>query len=169
MQTQTWTVGTAPAVPADTACPGTGWTSSEIAAQNVVNRFGGQDRAMFAFDSTVLTDITAVHAELFVDEETGGPTETRLSTGVFLRNQNRRPTAAFTATRSAQGIILNGSLSEDPEGQELTYRWFDGATQVGTGILFTYSVPSGTQHTLTLRVSDPADLETTSAAQVVTA
>jgi hypothetical protein len=87
---------------------------------------------------------------------------------VFLRNQNRRPTAAFTAAPTAQGIVLNGSASVDPEGQPLTYTWLDGATVVATGVTATYKVTAGTTHTLSLQVQDPAGLIGTSATQTIT-
>ncbi|MTD42988.1 hypothetical protein GKE82_01370 [Conexibacter sp. W3-3-2] len=169
-QTQTWTTATPPAVPSTTACPGSGWPQTTVLATALVNRAGGRDRPVFLVNSTDLTAISAVHAELFVDLDTArNPPETTMSTGVFLRNQNRRPTAAFTATPSAQGILLNGSTSSDPEGESLTYRWYDNGALVGTGITFTAPAAAGTSHTIQLRVSDPAGLEGVSATQAVVA
>ena len=67
--------------------------------------------------------------------------------------------------------MLNGGPSSDPEGDQLTYAWYDGGTAIagGTGVRFDYAVTRGTSHTLTLKVTDPAGLDNTSAAQVVTA
>lgn len=159
-QTQTWTTGTPPATPTTTVCgPAAtgGWQTSRAVARDVVNRRGGQERPLFAFDSTVLTDIAAVHAELFVDHDPGrGAAETRLSSGVFLRNQNRRPEARFTATPTAQGLLLNGSLSSDPEGQELLYEWWQGGVRRGAGVVFT--LPDPGTGAVTLVVRDPAGL-----------
>ncbi|CAA9471914.1 MAG: hypothetical protein AVDCRST_MAG53-1377 [uncultured Solirubrobacteraceae bacterium] len=166
-QTQTWTTATVPPAPSGTACPGAGWDRTVIAAENIVN--GAVP--VFSYDSSVLTDISAVHVDLLVDTDTvRQPPPTRLSTGVFLRNQNRRPTASFTWARTSGGLVLNGSASADPEGDPLRYVWFDGATEVGRGITFTYTgLAAGSVHQLRLEVSDPAGLIGVSATQEATA
>ena len=96
-----------------------------------------------------------------------GPQQYAPEAGVFLRNQNRRPVAAFSASATAQGIVLNGSASSDPEGEPLTYVWYDGTTKIGEGITFTYPVAAGSSHTIQLKVYDPAVLEGVAAPQVV--
>lgn len=170
VQTQTWTTAAPPAPPSTAACPGSGWNSTAIVASQLVNRWGGQGREVFAFNAAQLTSISAIRTTLYVDvEPQAEPRETTLSTGVFLRNQNREPTAAFTATATAQGILLNGSTSADPEGEPLSYTWLDDGVEVGTGIVFTLPAAAGTTHQLQLRVADPAGLLSTSAVQVVTA
>jgi hypothetical protein len=167
-QTQTWTTLTAPAVPSTTACPGTGWESQQVLVDRVVNQVGAGTRALFTYDAVAVTDIAAVHTDLFLDDDPDRlPAETRLTSGVFLRNQNRRPVAAFTANPTAQGIVLNGSGSADPEGEALSYVWYDGATKVGTGIVSTYKVTAGTTHPMQLKVFDPAGLEGDSTVQQV--
>lgn len=165
-QTQTWTIGGTPAVPSLAGCPAaTGWTRTTIIASNVVNG----TVPVFTYDSSVLTDISQLHLELLIDDDAQtSPPATRLSTGVFLRNQNRRPTATFTASRIQGGFVLNGSASSDPEGDTLQYTWKDGATQIGTGITFTWTGVATGSHSLTLTVSDPTGLTGTSPAQVVT-
>ncbi|MDQ3770202.1 MAG: hypothetical protein M3370_12110 [Actinomycetota bacterium] len=137
MQWQTWTQSTPPAVPADTACPGAGWTGQQVVAQGVTNG----SRALFTYNATQATAISAVNVDLFVDmDPLRPPGETRLRSGAFLRNQNRAPTAAFTVPRPVGGkVTLNGSPSSDPEGQPLTYVWMvrlpSGAEkQLGEGI-----------------------------------
>lgn len=170
LQEQKWTTQAAPAVPSTAACPASGWGSQTMVADRIVNRLDGQDRPLFSFNSATIAAISAMHADLYVDlDPARAPAEARLSTGVFLRNQNRAPVAAFTATPSAQGIRLNGSASYDPEGAQLQYVWFDGATKVGTGITFTYVVPAGSSRTITLKVYDPATLEGVAPSQVVIA
>lgn len=177
-QIQTWTTATIPAVPSATGCPASGWTRTTIAAQNVVNG----TVPVFSYDSAVLTDISQVHVDLLVDTDTVRlPPATRLSTGVFLRNQNRRPTASFSAEKTAGGLVLNGSASADPEGDPLRYVWCKGPDcvrpnqvagpdQIGTGITFTYTgLPPGSVYQLHLEVFDPAGLTGVSATQVVTA
>lgn len=166
-QTQTWTTTGVPAAPSGSACPAAGWTRSTIVATKLAQGVV----PVFSFDSTVLTEITQIHVDLLVDTDPVRlPPPTRLSTGVFLRNQNRRPTAVFTATKTGGGLVLNGSASADPEGDPLRYAWFDGTTQVGTGITFTYTgLAAGSVHQLRLETSDPAGLTGTSTTQAVTA
>lgn len=166
-QTQTWTTATIPAVPSVSGCPAVGWDpGSAIAATDIVNPMSHD---VFTYDSTVLTDISAIHVELLVDTDIARlPPATSLSTGVFLRNQNRRPRALFSSAKTSGGVVLNGSESVDPEGDPLEYRWFNGATQVGTGITFTYTPLASGEHWIRLEVSDPAGL-TESITQKVTA
>lgn len=170
-QEQRWTSAVPPAAPTTAACPGPGWDTQRLVADSVVNRRGVEERPIFAYNAAVATDISALHVDLVIDDDTTRtPAETRLSTGVFLRNQNRRPVAVFTATRTSAGVItLNGSSSLDPEGEQLSYVWFDGATKIGTGVTFTYTVTPGTTHSISLRVYDPATLEGIGTAQVVQA
>ncbi len=169
-QTQTWTSAVPPAPPSTAACPGSGWGSTRVLGASIVNRSAAQTRPVFTFNSADLPSISSVHVELFLDlDTTRDPLETTMSTGVFLRNQNREPTAAFTATATAQGILLNGSISSDPEGEPLVYEWYDGGVLVGTGIVFTLPATSGTTHQIQLKVYDPATLEGVSATQAVVA
>lgn len=164
-QRQTWTTAAVPAMPSVAACPGTGWGSTRVVAERLTN---GASRPLFTYDSTVLTDIAQVHLNLFVRANARvDQQESLVSSGAFLRNQNRRPSAAFTAAATPQGIVLNASASADPEGQSLTYTWLDGGTAVGTGVTLTYKVNTGTTHNLSVRVSDPAGLTATSAVQAV--
>lgn len=169
-QEQTWTTATPPAVPSTSSCPASGWPTTQVLASGIRNRADGNALQTFAYDQDTAAEISAVHLELDVDlDPLKAPASTRISTGVFLRNQNRRPTAAFTATRSAQGIVLNGTASVDPEGQPLRYLWSDGGVPVGEGPTRTISTTPGTVHTITLRVIDPSELDHTAPAQVVTA
>jgi len=166
-QTQTWTTATVPAVPASATCPAAGWNQTAVAASSIVNGVV----PVFSYDTAVLTDISQVHVDLRVDTDTTkAPPPTSLSTGVFLRNQNRRPVASFAAARTSGGFVLNGSASADPEGDVLSYDWYDGATKVGTGITFTWTgLVAGSNHQVKLQVTDPAGLVGTSAAQALTA
>jgi len=185
-QTQTWTTAAAPALPSTAACPGTGWNAgSDIQyVGNVVNRYNGADRAVFSYNSTDVLRVSKVRTSLFIDTDpTKRPAATRLSSGVFLRNQNRIPVASFTATVTAdKRLILNGSGSEDPEGMPLKYEWYvDAPTPLpscsatpvpasclGEGVVFEKSgLSGGGQHVITLVVKDPAELGGT-ATQTVT-
>jgi type II secretory pathway component PulJ len=177
-QQQTWTNGaTAPAVPPAGSCPGAGWNAGQDkqVVPSVVNRINGQDRPVFLVNSNDLQRITKVRTDLFVDPTpTRRPVETRLSSGVFLRNQNRVPTAAFTVSPSGNRVVvLNGSSSDDPEGMPLTYTWYRNppsplpnckltptpASCIGEGVVLTHTVPTGNiDYTFKLVVRDPAEL-----------
>jgi hypothetical protein len=167
-QQQRWTGATVPAVPAATDCPGAGWAvGDEVVADSVVNATSGQP--VFTYNSATPTAISSVHVALLIDLNNGKPLPSELSTSVFLRNQNRRPTAAFTATAGAGEIVLNGSTSGDPEGDPLTYIWKDNGTEIGSGIVFKYAVSTGSTHSISLTVRDPALLESTAGPTTVNA
>lgn len=161
-QEQRWSTVITPAAPSDVACPGSGWPAQRVVADNVVNRRSGLDRPVFSFNSALTTsEVTSIRSDLFVDRDPGrGADETRLATGIFLRNQNRKPTAAFETPRvTPSGIVLNGSLSSDPEGEAMRFEWYDGNIYVGEGISLTYSPPARGQRAISLKVYDPAKLE----------
>jgi type II secretory pathway component PulJ len=165
-QQQRWT-GPTPVAPAATNCPGTGWDASDVVmADNVVNDDSGEP--VFRFNSTTLSAITRIRVSLLVDLERGkGPEPTELTSGVFLRNQNRAPVASFTATAGATEIVLNASASTDPEGDPLTYIWKDNGTEIGRGIVVKYK-PARGPHPISLEVQDPAGLSATSGPTTVT-
>jgi type II secretory pathway pseudopilin PulG len=144
-QTQTWTTQSAPAAPAAGPCGArAGWTRTEVIADRITNVIGGRDRPLFTYASAGGPTVsTAIHVDLFVDPDPrSAAPETEVSSGVYLRNQNRAPKAIFTPTVTASGVQLNGSASFDPEGETLDYTWTDNGTVVGSGITFLYS-PSG--------------------------
>jgi type II secretory pathway pseudopilin PulG len=172
-QELTWTTATAPAVPSDTACPGTGWTSNRVMADYVMNNA----RPIFTYNSGTLTSITEIGAALYVDADPGhSPKEVALQSAVFLRNQNRVPTAAFDATVSGGTIILNASASTDPEERALDFYWYDpskgtnstgcgtlptGAPStgcIGKGLTYTYTPSAPGNRTVFLVAVDPAGL-----------
>jgi type II secretory pathway component PulJ len=169
-QIQTWTTATDPATPADTACPGSGWTSTKIVAQDVSNgarpmfAYSSDTGAVTATDSDSRASITRVTATVYVDADPAQrPAETQLVTSVFLRNQNREPAAVLKGSilnPTSRTVQLNGSDSRDPEGQPLEFQWFmDNAPLQVTGVLVQWNVPAGCGHTFQLKVFDPANLE----------
>jgi prepilin-type N-terminal cleavage/methylation domain-containing protein len=183
-QSQTWTnrpSNDPPAMPSLASCPGTGWTTSMLVTSDVVNRADGQDRPLFVYNSTDAQRISQVHAELFVDPTPGrAPSETRLASGVTLRNQNRVPVASFSASPSAHALVLNGSASDDPEGMPLSYQWYVdppstlpdcGATPrpascLSSGVVIDAALTPGT-HRIVLLVKDPAGLPATAEQTIV--
>jgi len=160
---QTWGALAIPNAPATTECPGTGWTSSTVVAENVVNG----TRPIFTYNAEGLQDVTEVTTSLYVDVNPGKPpAETELQSSVYLRNQNRKPTALFSLEVVNNSILMNASESTDPEEKALIYSW--KVDQVGTndpvdgsGILWTKPETAG-NHTVLLKVSDGvlADEET---------
>jgi type II secretory pathway component PulJ len=172
VQEQKWVTQIAPSIPTDTNCPGSGWDTATVMASNLTNTYQGQSRPLFSYNSSTLTQINAIHVDLYTDlNPIRAPSETHLTSGVFLRNQNQVPVASFTkALSGTTAIVLNGSASYDPESQGLTYQWWDNGSKIdkGDGIVFTYKVNPGSSHALQLKVYDPAKLEGVSAIQNVT-
>jgi type II secretory pathway component PulJ len=174
-QRLTWTTATDPPSPGATECSaagGGGWTITDAAAQDVVNNA----RPLFTYNDTDPFRITEIHTSLYVDVNPGKrPLETSLFTTVFLRNQNRRPIARFSAVRDGTSIVLNGSDSEDPEERALYYEWYDAdlldvdgnPTLIGQGIVNVYTPATPGDHTVYLVVKDQADLSSEAPPQTV--
>jgi len=182
--------------PTASACPGTGWTSMTSVGTGVVNARNSLARPLFYFNwpkdasgTPITTDtsaITRVRADLWVDLNPGAaPPEQRLTSGVFLRNQNQAPVAAFTAccaVTKADGphIVLNASATTDFEGRRLRYYWYYGSapaiptgcappappatpptSYLGSGIVLEAVLPltAASPQSVTLCAIDPGDLE----------
>jgi len=173
-------------------CPGSGWAQSRIVSASVSNRKGGADRNVFDYEcapswgaacpasAAQYPRITNVGIELFVDSAAADKIkEMRVSTAIFLRNQNEPPTASVTANRVAPStVILNASGSTDPEGRTLQYFWFKGTAptsasfpdcnatspaSLGEGITLTqkFTEAVGTNVNYWLVVRDPGCLTST--------
>lgn len=168
--------------PTTTSCPGSGWENPRRVGSHIVNRASGQTRPLFGYvgdggDITGTDDasrslISRVRMFVYVDTTPKErPLETLLQSSVLLRNQNREPVARFTVTVTnftARTVQLNGSQSEDPESQSLTYTWFDNGVAIGDGIVRDYTAPAGGTRTFTLKVKDPAGLEGAAPGKAVT-
>jgi prepilin-type N-terminal cleavage/methylation domain-containing protein len=179
-------------------CPGTGWASAHVVTSKVANQAGGVDRPIFEYEcgpaqpascpasAAEYSRITNVGIQLFVDDKVGDTLrEMRVSTAVFLRNQNEPPTAAATSSRKAtQQIVLNGAASADPEGRTLEFFWFKGtaptaaefadctaapANAAGTGVTYTHTFTEAIGATVNfwLVVRDPGCLTNTYPISVV--
>lgn len=159
-QTQRWTTGTAPAMPSSTECPATEWGPSRLVAEDVTNRADGADRAVWGYEQDATGQITSVNVKLFMNFEPDTPgLEVSSQTGVYLRNQNRVPTALFTtAYVGVRHVLLNGSTSSDPEGEPLDYVWFVNGAEVGDGLTYDYAAPAGGTYQVRLDVRDPSGL-----------
>jgi type II secretory pathway pseudopilin PulG len=169
-QIQTWTTAVAPAIPSSACGAAGGWNSTMAVSSDVVNG----TRPVFTYNSVDNDKVTEVSAQVFVDTTPNRlPAEVDLQTSVFLRNQNRAPTAAFSAVSMPGGaIFLNASESTDPEEKALTFEWWDASLspekKVGEGIVFTYPAPSAGNRQMYLIVRD-ATLETKSDTKTVCA
>jgi hypothetical protein len=168
-QTQRWNSATPPPMPTTTFCPATEWGGSRLVADHLTNVSASADRALWSYRQTATGQITGLKLNLFMnDEPEMRSSEVALQTGVFLRNQNRAPTALFTAAPAGmRHVLLNGSTSSDPEGDPLDYLWFVNGVEVGRGMIFDYSAPSGGSYQFGLDVRDPSGLLGRSPTQTV--
>lgn len=167
-----WTTSTTPPTMPGATCPDDGFGNKSIVADRITNRVSGQDRPIFGYspNASPLVSITAIRFDVYADRSvTEAPKETRLRSGVFLRNQNGAPVAVASVTPTGQPrqIALNAGGSSDPENLPLTYRWCDlttnslcdAVTAVGTGQLFTYTAPGSGARNMVLAVFDAGGLE----------
>ena len=171
-QIQTWKTVDAPAIPASGCGDELGWDSTLAVARDVSNGA----RPIFTYNAPPgnFDKVTEVTAQLWVDTTPSrAPSEVDLQTSVYLRNQNRAPTAEFSWVSLPGGaVFLNGTESTDPEEKSLTFEWYDAeftpAKKVGDGIVFTYPSPAPGIRDMYLVVKD-ATLETTSDTKAVCA
>jgi prepilin-type N-terminal cleavage/methylation domain-containing protein len=172
-------------------CPGTGWSIRDVVAEDVANQSPGRDFPLFKYScvrgtpttcpavAADLTRIQSVAMDLWIDENNARkPPASRLSSAVFLRNQNEPPTASFTARPFAsRQVVLNASASVDPEGRTLRFMWFKAPAPAFTcdqgppmsallwqSVTMTHTFPnadgaSGATSPIELVVCDPGNLQ----------
>ena len=168
-QEQRWTMAAPPASPGGSCGAAAGWNSTATVAEGVVNVPEG-DVPVFTYSPTgaTITDVKAIKFELLVDADVRDDRrQARVASGVFLRNQNRRPVADFSATYTGQGrqVVLNASASEDPEGHALLtdgFTWtVNGTALTGgsqKGMVVYWTAPSAGTYDIGLTVKDHASL-----------
>jgi prepilin-type N-terminal cleavage/methylation domain-containing protein len=157
---------TEPEVPSSTACPDRtsgDWDSLTQVVQHITNRMSGQSRPLFTYSAQETPEILAVNTDLFIDitPKEARPGESELTSGVSLRNANRRPIASFTTTEEGNRTVrLNASASYDPDGLSLTYKWWDnGAELLTTSQQYvTTALSLGSKNMFKLEVTNPGDL-----------
>ena len=167
-QTQRWNSAIAPALPPSQACPAPGWTAQKVVTDRLTNHSGGNERPLWTYGRTAAGQITAVKVNLFMKGDSNDAQEVALQTGVYLRNQNRSPSALFSAVPTGlRHVLLNGSTSSDPEGDPLDYHWFVNGVEVGRGLIFDYAASTGGSYTFSLEVRDPSGLRDRSESRTV--
>jgi prepilin-type N-terminal cleavage/methylation domain-containing protein len=166
-----WETKEAPEVPSSEACPDKtsgDWDKLAQVVQNITNRIGGQKRALFTYSAKETPEILAVNVDMFVNinPKQTRPGESELTSGVSLRNANRRPIAEFTATLgntskvNERYVRLNASASYDPDGLSLTYKWWDNGVELPTSSqqYVTTALATGTTQKFKLEVTNPGGL-----------
>ena len=143
MQMQRWTTASAPAQPTSTACPdnsGAWQGPPRIMAEHLTNDYATTPRALWKFDcpagydaatcaagtdQSMLARVKRMAVAMFVDQDvTKAPSESRLGTAVFFRNQNAAPSAAMSQPSALSGhVYANAGSSSDPDADRLYYRW----------------------------------------------
>jgi prepilin-type N-terminal cleavage/methylation domain-containing protein len=177
-QEQRWTTKSAPELPSAVTCPDLvagHWEKSTQVVQHVTNRIGGQGgpeepkRWVFVYGpagASEVAQIVSMETNLYVDLNPGQkPGESQITGGVSLRNANRQPKAAFTATQQGafHHVFLNASESSDADGLALTYKWRDNSAELNTTAqqYETGELVAGSKHTFKLTVTNPGGLENT--------
>lgn len=166
-QVQTWTTAVAPLPLATLQCPDPSWGNQRRMALGLTNRIG-TPRPLFQFNSTDRRQVSAITIQAWLRAANGrDPALGVLRSQVFLRNQNETPVADFDWKTTSPGhVLLNGSASADPEGDELSYSWYlDSSNTPTSGVVFDLQTTAG-PHLVTLKVRDPAGLEGTMARTV---
>jgi prepilin-type N-terminal cleavage/methylation domain-containing protein len=159
-QVQTWTTANIPSAPSTSSCPSAAWGNQRVAAQGITNR--NQSRPLFVYNAAIKTSITAVTFQVWARVKSEKePKQGVLRSQVFLRNQNQAPLASFTATSIGNGhVLLNGSASADPDGDDLVYQWTAtpcSGTCSWTGLTVDATTGQGVK-TIELTVTDGAGL-----------
>jgi hypothetical protein len=180
-------------------CPGTGWTRMDAVATNVTNLANNRNFPLFSYQCVKGAPVTCpagaadygrirtVAMDLLLDDNLArDPKEARVSSAIYLRNQNEPPVAAFTSRPAGtRAIILNASSSYDAEGRNMRFLWFKAPAPTFTcddppvaapllwqGVTMTYTFPqsdgaSGTSKTMELVVCDPGGLQARVTASVM--
>jgi prepilin-type N-terminal cleavage/methylation domain-containing protein len=169
-QTQKMESSTKPALPSSTVCPDltvSDWETTSRLVEHITNRNGGQSRALFSYgppSATLVSQFVSVEPTLYLNLTPASlPAETQLTSAVSLRNENRPPTAKFTAVETGPPVVtLNASESVDPDGLALSYKWWEDGTLLSTTAQqFSTEVAAKSTHTFKLEVTDPGGLSST--------
>lgn len=153
---------------------GSGWDARSEITSDVANQ--AQSLALWRYgptDAASGTDatgsaITTVRTDLVVAFEGGSGRTSRLTSAVALRNVNLRPLAAFSVVVTNGAVVLNGSASQDPEGEPLSYSWYqdDAPLSQDDERVGPLAVSPGS-HAYRLTVRDPSGLSADAPTQTV--
>ena len=176
-QVRRWTSAEAPTLPtssepaSESTCPDRtsgDWESLTQVVQHITNLNGHtqQERPLFTYSAKETPQILSVNADLFINinPKQTRPGDSELTSGVSLRNANRRPEAKFTATEEGdRQVRLNASASYDPDGLSLTYKWWDNGVPLPTTSqqYVTEAFTVGTTRKFKLEVKNPGGLSAT--------
>jgi hypothetical protein len=166
-ETMHWKTELPPPLPTSTACPDLNifdWEHAEELVTHITNRIQ-EPRSLFVYGppgASLTSQITSVEPTIYSDLNPGGqPGERRITTTIYLRNQNRTPVASFTATElGPHRVYLNASESADPNGLALSYRWWDNGSLLNTTSqqYETQPLPENSTQTFKLEVQNPGGL-----------
>jgi prepilin-type N-terminal cleavage/methylation domain-containing protein len=165
-----------PGAPTASACPDLtagDWTRTRQLVGHVTNVAGGQTRALFTYSAKEAPQTLTVQTDLFLELNPGTrPGESELKSAVSLRNANRKPVAAFTVSPEAgkYEYRLNASESYDPDGQALTYKWWENGEPLETTaqIYTTPPLKTKTKYEFKLEVTNPGGLTAEAPPRTVT-
>jgi type II secretory pathway pseudopilin PulG len=167
-QTSPYNSSTLPNPPSIASCPSNAWSTKQRAFDHLVNRVTTGTPPLFKYNTDTATppNITSVEIHPIVDwAPLRDHKETDLRTTVSLRNLNRAPSADMTCQGLANGhAVCDASSSSDPDGQQLSYAWKMGTTELTNEASYRldkFPLTSKATYSFTLTVTDTAGVTST--------